>query len=224
VTADKTSPRGDSPTRSRRRRIAAGGVAVLVVAVLAVLVVQAGRDAGRPEASASTAPVTSGPAAESTHEPEPTTEPEPATAVVPGPTEGGDAPPALLPAVDIDEQADAGDGLTASVRSIEAIQGAAFGPGNIAGPALRVTVRLQNGTGAPVALDGVAVDLSTGVEATPASPLEDRSRSPFSGTVAAGDTADGVYVFTVPTDRRDLVTVSVGYRPGAPLMVFTGSL
>jgi hypothetical protein len=33
----------------------------------------------------------------------------------------------------------------------------------------------------------------------------------------------GVYLFTVPEDDRDTVTVSVGYEAGAPYLVFTGS-
>jgi hypothetical protein len=212
-----TAPRSDA---MRRRRLVGTAAAALAVAVMAVLaLVLPGSSNDRPAASTST------PAATTTSSvPEPPTEAEPPAPVVPGPTEGGDSPPPILPAVTIDEPAAAGDGVSASVHTVEAIEGSGFGPGNIAGPALRITVRLSNNTGAPVALDGVAVDLSTGAEATPASPLEDPSRDPFSGTVAPGDTAEGVYVFTVPTDQRDLVTVSVGYRPGAPLMVFTGSV
>lgn len=213
-------------SRARRRRIAGVAALLLVVAALVVVaLVQAGDGSGRHEASAQTPPdATSSSAPEPTAGPHPPAEPAPVTPVAPGPTEGGDAPPPVLPAVDFDQSAHTDDGVTASVRSVEAIEGTGFGPGNIAGPALRVTVRLDNGTSAPVTLDGVAVDLTTGPEKTPASPLEDPSRAPFSGTVAPGDTAEGVYVFTVPTDERDLITVSVGYRPGAPLMVFIGSL
>ena len=37
------------------------------------------------------------------------------------------------------------------------------------------------------------------------------------------EAAEGVYVFSLAEDARDLVTVSVGYQAGAPFMVFTGS-
>ena len=33
---------------------------------------------------------------------------------------------------------------------------------------------------------------------------------------------EGVYVFSVPTDVRDRVTLEVGYQAGAPLLLFTG--
>jgi hypothetical protein len=108
------------------------------------------------------------------------------------------------------------------VVSVEAIQGTASGPGNIAGPALRVTVRLTDGRSSAVSLDGVVVNLTYGQDATPASPLDDPSGSPFSGTLAPGASGVGVYVFTVPADQRQVVTVSVGWEAAAPVMVFTG--
>jgi hypothetical protein len=61
-----------------------------------------------------------------------------------------------------------------------------------------------------------------GSDETPASPLDDPSQAPFQGTVAPGETADGVYVFSVPAGERDSVTVEVGYTAGAPLLHFSG--
>jgi hypothetical protein len=69
----------------------------------------------------------------------------------------------------------------------------------------------------------VAVDLSHGAEQMPAPSLDDASVVPFTGTLQPGETVEGVYVFRVPTESRDTVTVSVGHRPGAPYAVFTGS-
>ena len=88
--------------------------------------------------------------------------------------------------------------------------------------ALRVTVRVENGTAEPVALGGVAVNLAYGPDRTPASPLDDPSRRPFATMVEPGESAEGVYVFTVPADERDRVAVEVGYEAGAPLLLFTG--
>jgi hypothetical protein len=124
--------------------------------------------------------------------------------------------------VGLDATAAAGDGVTARLAAIDAVEGKAGGPGQVAGPALRVTVRIKNGSTADVSLDGVAVNLSYGSDKTPGSPIEDTSNAPFSGTLPAGDEAEGVYVFSVPKDSRDVVTVEVGYQPGAPLMIFSG--
>jgi hypothetical protein len=131
------------------------------------------------------------------------------------------APPSLAP-VALDKPAAVG-GVTAEVTSLTAVRASGRGPGNIAGPALRATVRLTNGTGGPVSLDGVAVALTYGKNASPASPVDDPSQSPFRGTVQPGRSAVGVYVFSVPSGDRNVVTVSVGYRAGAPFLVFTGS-
>src|SRR3712207_9591951 len=89
-----------------------------------------------------------------------------------------------------------------TLPAIEGIEGTAVGPGNIAGPALRVTVRVENGTAEPVALGGVAVNLAYGPDRTPASPLDDSSRRPFATMVEPGQSAEGVYVFTVPRSEE----------------------
>jgi hypothetical protein len=137
-------------------------------------------------------------------------------------TPGADGQPPELPAVALDGRAEAGNGVVARLASIEEIQGTGTGPGNIAGPALRVTVRLDNGTAEVMALDSVAVNVYYGAERTPASPLDDPSSAPFQGSLAPGKSADGVYVVRVPEGARRNVTVEVGYQAGAPLLIFSG--
>ena len=166
-----TSPVG----RSRRVLWIGGALAVVVVGLVVLgLALRGGDDARTPSAAAgTTAPLSAeGPpaAAPAVPTPEPT-----------GPTDAVDEPPPSRPAVALDETAEAGDGVTASITSVEAIDGTATGPGNIAGPALRVTVRVDNGTDEPVPLGGVSVDLASGEDLVPASPLGDPSAAPFTG-------------------------------------------
>jgi hypothetical protein len=190
---------------------------VVVVAVVAVLALRGDDEAGTSAADdPSPGAVATTPAAPPEPAPAPVT-PEPA-----GPTEDADELPPSLTPVGFDEPAAVGNGITAEVVSLEGIEGTGQGAGNIAGPALRVTVRITNGTAAPVFLDGVAVDLAHGAELTPASPLQDPSTAPFAGTVQPSGSAVGVYVFSVPADDRDLVHLSVGYQAGAPFLVFAG--
>ena len=146
----------------------------------------------------------------------------PLTPTPTGQTSAADQGPAELPAVALAATGTVGNGITAALPSIEAIQATATGPGNVAGPALRVTVSVTNGTDQPIGLDGVAVNLFLGADRTPASPVDDPSARPFTGRLAAGLTATGVYVYTVPVDARDAVNVEVGYQAGAPLLEFTG--
>jgi hypothetical protein len=194
---------------------------VAVVALLVVLAVLLGnRDDGTAtDAGASTSPSPSTASAaptESGSTPAPTA---PATEPAAGPEEF----PAALPAVDLDEAVPVED-VTLSVVRIEEIDGQATGPGDVAGPALRITLRLVNDGDAEVSLAGAAVNAYHGAELTPAPQLNDPSTSYFAGDLAPGEAAEAVYVFRVPPDQRDRVTVEVGYRPGAPLAVFTGAV
>ena len=50
------------------------------------------------------------------------------------------------------------------------------------------------------------------------------STGELSGALAAAGSAKGMYVFTVPADARNPVTVTVNYSSGAPTLVFTGAV
>ncbi len=230
---------GGTAARPRRRLLVLGAAAVLLVLVALAAVLTGGGD--EDGAAAATPGAASSPAsgsesasesgsASATAEPTASTAPDetvpppPPTPTPTGPTEDVDEPPPSLPEVPLEAPAEVGNGVVATIASVEEIDGTAVGPGNVAGPALRITVRIENGTAGPVSLDGVAVNLSSGPERTPASPLDDPSRAPFSGTVEPGGAGEGVYVFSVPTDVRDQVTVEVGYQAGAPLLLFTGAV
>lgn len=204
------------PGLRRRLRIGVGvgvGVAVAVMVALALLLGGGDDEPSAAADGASASPVSDAPPALAPTEPTP----EPS-----GPTDAVDEAPPSLAAVGLDQTAEVGDGVTASITSLEAIDGTANGPGNVAGPALRATLRIDNGTTGPVSLGGVSVDLASGPELVPASPLDDPSEDPFAGTIAPGEHAQGVYVFSIPEADRGSVTLSVGYQAGAPILVFTG--
>lgn len=229
MTVPTDVPSGPPARRTRLRR--AGVVAVVVSAVVLAVLLWPGGDDGRSGAASSPAstapPQPPTPAAPAPAAPTDPLAPEEAVAPPAGAPDGpplaaDELPPNLEP-VPLDSTAAVGDGVTASIEAIEAIEGAGTGPGNIGGPALRVGVRIVNGTAAPIALDAVAVTLTTGSELAPASSLDDPSAVPFGGALAPGRSAVGTYVFTVPEGARERVTVSVGYQPGAPYLVFTGS-
>jgi hypothetical protein len=205
-------PRGRFPTG--RRRVLLAAVAVVLVAALAVLVVVLDHGSGGDVGQAA-----------GTSSPAPSTEviPNPPTPTPTGPTEDATQLPPAATEVPLDAPAAAGNGVVATLTGIEAIQGTANGPGNVAGPALRVTVTIDNGTAEAITLAGAAVNMYYGADRTPASPLDDPSQQPFGiDMVQPGASAEAVYVFTVPADQRDLVTVEVGYEAGAPLLLFSG--
>lgn len=126
------------------------------------------------------------------------------------------------PPVAIDEVADAGTGMTFRLERLEAVDGEANGPGEIAGPAVRVTVVATNDSPSPVLLEGVVVDLTYGAQNTSAAPLSGPGALRFSGEVAPGASATGVYVFDVPVDQRGAVSVIVSYAAAVSPVVFQG--
>ncbi|WP_157498572.1 hypothetical protein [Geodermatophilus sp. Leaf369] len=130
--------------------------------------------------------------------------------------------PPSQPPVGLQDEGAAGDGVTGALVDLTAVDGQATGPGNVAGPALRVTVQLTNGTGTAMALDSVTVTATHGPDAVPASPLDDPAVVVFSGSLEPGASAEGVYVFSVPLDSRGVFSVQVSHGVGAPYMVFTG--
>lgn len=213
----------------------AGTVAALVVVACIVLGWAVGAasdvervDAATPTTTTTTTTMPTVPASRTAAPPTSTpTPPAPASqgppqAVVGERVVADELPPSLSP-VGLDDPAGA-DGVTVELVAVEAIDGTGRGPGNVAGPAVRVTVRLDNGSAVPLDLFGVAVDLTHGEDRQPGPTLDDPSAAPFSGALAPGDSAEGVYVFRVPKDARNGVTVSVGPQPGAPYVVFTGAV
>jgi hypothetical protein len=227
------------PVPRRRRGLVAGAlvagflVAGVLVAAAGPTLSRGGDDPAGASASAAAPATTSATPATTSTAPDPTSAASPTSPSGPPLSEApelGDAvvadelPPGLTPVPLHGTAAVADDGVSATLAKIEAVDGTGTGPGNVAGPALRVTVRVANGSAGPLDLDAVVVSMSSGVEQVPASPLGDPSAAPLTGPLAPGDTAEGVYVFSVPADVRDLVTVSVSHRADAPFMVFSGSV
>lgn len=127
------------------------------------------------------------------------------------------------PPVAIGDEADAGTGMTFRLAQLEAVKGEATGPGEIAGPAVRVTVVATNDSASPVLLEGAVVDVIYGQAKTSASPLSGPGVVRFEGEVAPGGSATGVYVFDVPVDQRGAITVLVSYLASVPPVVFEGA-
>lgn len=132
-------------------------------------------------------------------------------------------PVQTLAPVPLESVGDFRTGLTVQLASISAVEAEAKAPGEISGPALRVTVDAANDAGEAVSLDGVVVFLSYGDDRTPASQFGSSS-DPLVGDLAPGGSRTGTYVFSVPPDQRDDVRVEVSYTGSAPTVAFTGSV
>lgn len=183
-----------------------------------------------PDGATTTAPDTGEPSADDTGATASTTaapagEGATTTTATPAPGSLVTVPTGTVPVADPippDEVGEFGTGVTAEIVTLEAVEGVAQLPGEISGPAVRVRVRLANGSDAVVNLSRVLVDVSYGPDRTPGLALGEPDAEPFIGELAAGDTAEGVYVFGVPLDARDQVQISVSYDVTAPILVFEG--
>lgn len=207
--ATETSEKRRWTTRSMV--ITAAAVVLLAGAAVTVAVL-AQQDGARPAVSPSSSPSD-----------RPATSPKPSDAA-------GD--PSATPPVDpsipadpvvIDQPADISPGLTAAITGLESVAGEAKRPGEVAGPAVRVTVQITNSTSAPVSLLTTVVTAYYGADQTPALELGSPGASPMPTEVAAGAAATGVYVFTVPSDERGNVRVMVDYSVDVQPLVFQGA-
>lgn len=127
--------------------------------------------------------------------------------------------------VPIDDNAPFGDGVTAKIVSVKPVQSSGSGVGEIRAPAIKVTIRLTNGTSSELPLDAATVTTSYGAQSTPGIPIvNDPSAKPFAGSIKPGETVTGAYIFNVPKSQRSDVTVTLSHAPLSPVVVFEGSV
>jgi hypothetical protein len=114
-------------------------------------------------------------------------------------------------------------GVSATITEITAVQGEATGIGEVAGPALRFKVTVVNDTAAALSLEGALVDVSYGNDAEPATPLSGPDPAAFPSSVAPGSSGTGVFVFAVPPEARDKVTIHFNLEAETPIATFAGT-
>ncbi|MFB4351388.1 hypothetical protein [Microbacterium sp. CR_7] len=158
--------------------------------------------------------------------PAPTISVPPTPSVFPTPTPGAtDGEPSDEGPVEvgIDDVATVVTGVTAEVVSMESFESSSEQPGDLAGPALRVLVRVTNATDSPLDLGGAAVNLASGADGAPAPPLGDTVANGLPSTLAPGESAEGEYSFSLPLDARGDVAITLDLLTGEPLAVFRGA-
>lgn len=196
--------------------------AAVIAAIVILVVVATGAprqdDASSPGSTSSASPTPgTSPTDEGTADP--TTPPD---ASAPPADPGQPAPPPAQAPVALTEPAAPVPGVTFSISGLEAVDGVANGPGEVAGPALRFTLTVRNDTAEAVSLTSTVVNLFAGADRAPATELQEPGGVPLPEGVAPGQSATGVFVFGVPVDLRDQVQISVDYSVDAPIVLFEG--
>jgi hypothetical protein len=212
----RVSDGSTQPARGRRIVLISVAAAALVVLVVLVIVLQRGGD-GSDSSKTPTGSATSGPPRKASS-PAPTLPASkqaipsaPAPTKVPKPT-----PARFRDNVVLDNK------VGIEVADIESVQGKARGPGEVAGPALRFTVRVTNNSKKAINLDLAVVTAYFGRQDDPASQLSGPGAEPLPQKLKSGATASGKYVFGVPVKERGRVRVDFSYIINQPTIIFRG--
>lgn len=130
------------------------------------------------------------------------------------------APVSTLPPVPRGAAAAFGTGVSAQVTAVEPITAVATAPGDIAGPALAISLTLTNGSNDAVDTEYITVTANDATGA-PASPVTGDQAHPFSGRIPPGASQNATYAFRIPADTATGALIVVSYRAGVPVATLT---
>lgn len=156
----------------------------------------------------------------------PTQSVPPTPTVWPTPTAGATetvvptAPPSEVP---IDEPAEVGGSVIAEVTSVERFTSTGGTPGELGGPALRITVKVTNNGSSPADLSGASVTTAFGKDAVPGSELGGDGTSTLPASIQPGKSASATYAFVIPGEQ-DTIRVTLDLLQGEPVVVFEGKI
>lgn len=120
------------------------------------------------------------------------------------------------------ETAKFGNKVSARISAMKSINAVAHGLGEISGPAVEVTFVIENGTSSAIDLSGVTANLED-ADGIPSVSMTGSPADPFAGTLAAGKSSTGTYVFALSKSHRNPVTISLSYTTEAPVVLFVGN-
>ena len=190
----------ESPLWSRRRR----AILVTAIAVVAAVVI----------AGLITVAYLTGPGAKSGAD----------SAIPPSSATPKPKPIAIPTSAPLAQPAAIQPGLTAQITKFEAVQGVATTPGSVSAPSVRITVTITNNTSKSVPLDTATITSYYGPAATPALQLYSPGGVDLPASVAAGKTASGVYLFSIPVADRSDVRFELDYSVNVKPLFFEGSI
>lgn len=217
--AERAPQHGVSP---RRVMVPAGlaGLALIAVSACGTEQFAAGAEAGPPDTHTSRS--AAGPSAVGDRQ-------DPASdTAVPPPDGPGDLSPIevepqpTLPPVDVGERVEVTSDLAAELSLVTTTVEASR-PGEIAGEAAEVTVTLDNTGAEPRDASTLSVTVQD-ADGMPLSPSYTDPYLPLHGVLAAGESGQGVYVFTIEESVAEPLTVHVSPAADEPVAAFVGGL
>ncbi|UOW00793.1 hypothetical protein [Agrococcus sp. SCSIO52902] len=233
-----TSEQRSASTPRARAALVLGGVTVVGLVLWGVLSASGAGDAEQP-GTASGSPSSTPGTSTSLPSTAPTSTPTPSGSAAPsalpsapatsaGATAPPGSPPGSLPTetlapVPLDAVVEPTADVELELASLESVDGAANIAGEIAGPAIRVTVEATNTGDDPFPTPVVVVNLYIGEDRLPANEIREPGGRAFPASIPAGGSSSGVYLFTVPHDQRGLIGIEVVLQAGEPVVLFEGA-
>lgn len=132
-------------------------------------------------------------------------------------------PKKLKPEATLTDTREISHGGDVRITSIESVTSEARIPGEIVGPAIRVTVQIDAGA-KPVDLSRVVVNAYFGKKNTPAIEAMGPGVKLFSGELQAGKSRTGVFVFNIPKSERGAVTIEFIHGGSRKPLMFQGAV
>lgn len=135
--------------------------------------------------------------------------------------------PPRAPTIDpvpIGETSNVASGITAAITSVEAVDGVAQGPGEVAGPAIRFSVTVNNNSADSISLTTTVINVDYGVNRIPAGELSGPGGEPFPAEVAPRASVTGTFVYSIPSEQRREVRITVDYSIDATPLTFIGEV
>jgi hypothetical protein len=116
-------------------------------------------------------------------------------------------------------------GLTARVASMErfTLKDSSI-PGEVDGPAVRVTVEVTNTGKTAVDITGAQLSAAFGATAEPGPELSGNGTKAFPATVQPGETVKAVGAYSIPDGAGDSVHLELDLLAGKPAIVFVGQI
>ena len=111
--------------------------------------------------------------------------------------------------------------VVAKIAKVQLIDAVATQPGETSGPAVAVTVEVRNSTDKALDMPAVTVDLLDATD-SPGQGILGKPADWLRGTLEAGATREGVYVFRVDQSKLDPVSITVTLGGETATAVFTG--
>lgn len=131
--------------------------------------------------------------------------------------------PVVKPPVALTATGSFGNRVSVKLLKRESVRGEARLPGEVSGPAVKLTIQINNESAESINLDAVVVDVRD-ANGLSASPLLTPPAKSMSGSLLSGNSATGVYLFTLAVNDGVKCTVNVSYTGDAAVVVFRGDL